>query len=260
MMKLTKKITLALLALTGSSQGAITFSSSLADNPNSFEVGRWSSAATVKSQDIDGNNIYGSDGYIIMNTANDTGGTSAVLFSALASSPSYTSAISYTGAGAGSSGSFNGSEDALAPDGVAIVNVGYAGLDGSSADAIQELFSYTMNRDMAAGETIRVGVIADSLGDPSIGITSLRMVAGATNADATMVTNDHNGSMDMYFFDITGLSNGDDIEIWGSNGTGNTRATIGGVTFDSIVTPVPEPSSTALLGLGGLALILRRKK
>lgn len=30
------------------------------------------------------------------------------------------------------------------------------------------------------------------------------------------------------------------------------------VTFD--VTPVPEPSSTALLGLGGLALILRRRK
>ena len=30
------------------------------------------------------------------------------------------------------------------------------------------------------------------------------------------------------------------------------------VTFD--VTPIPEPSSTALLGLGGLALIMRRRK
>jgi hypothetical protein len=42
--------------------------------------------------------------------------------------------------------------------------------------------------------------------------------------------------------------------------------TIGGANstfhvFDNIsVTSVPEPSSTALLGLGGLALILRRRK
>ena len=34
--------------------------------------------------------------------------------------------------------------------------------------------------------------------------------------------------------------------------------TIGGVTFDSVA--VPEPSTTALLGLGGLALIMRRRK
>ncbi len=39
----------------------------------------------------------------------------------------------------------------------------------------------------------------------------------------------------------------------------------GGVSSDLIldgvsVTPIPEPSSTALLGLGGLALILRRRK
>ena len=33
-----------------------------------------------------------------------------------------------------------------------------------------------------------------------------------------------------------------------------------GDSFESVVTAVPEPSSTALLGLGGLALILRRRK
>lgn len=35
--------------------------------------------------------------------------------------------------------------------------------------------------------------------------------------------------------------------------------TITGITFGSDLTPVPEPSSTALLGLAGLALILRRR-
>ena len=34
----------------------------------------------------------------------------------------------------------------------------------------------------------------------------------------------------------------------------------GGVGFDSIIVSIPEPSSTALLGLGGLALIMRRKR
>jgi len=35
---------------------------------------------------------------------------------------------------------------------------------------------------------------------------------------------------------------------------------ISDLVFDVDITPVPEPSSTALLGLGGLALILRRRK
>jgi len=34
----------------------------------------------------------------------------------------------------------------------------------------------------------------------------------------------------------------------------------GGVGFDSIIVSIPEPSSTALLGLGGLAFIMRRKR
>ncbi len=46
-------------------------------------------------------------------------------------------------------------------------------------------------------------------------------------------------------------------------GTGNTNGDLAGsgTTFSSLsVTAVPEPSSTALIGLGGLALILRRRK
>jgi len=50
----------------------------------------------------------------------------------------------------------------------------------------------------------------------------------------------------------------------GSGGTGDYSHTAGnaysGATFNFSTTPIPEPSSTALLGLGGLALILRRRK
>lgn len=47
----------------------------------------------------------------------------------------------------------------------------------------------------------------------------------------------------------------DDVGIWN---TALTTAEIGDIYASGIA--VPEPSSTALLGLGGLALILRRKK
>jgi len=45
---------------------------------------------------------------------------------------------------------------------------------------------------------------------------------------------------------------GQDLRIVFNNG--------GGVGFDSIIVSIPEPSSTALLGLGGLAFIMRRKR
>jgi len=58
------------------------------------------------------------------------------------------------------------------------------------------------------------------------------------------------------------------VNNWGgqinpSNGAtiqGGDRYGLGEVRFAEETAPVPEPSSTALLGLGGLALILRRRK
>ena len=45
-----------------------------------------------------------------------------------------------------------------------------------------------------------------------------------------------------------------------SNNIGNQGHRLDNITLTGTVTPVPEPSSFALLGLGGLALILRRRK
>jgi hypothetical protein len=265
MMKITV-IVGVLLTLLPSSYGDIIFSGSIADNPGSdFEVGRWSRASTIKTFDIDGDNIYGTDGYILMNTSNDPAQVGP-LVSSTASTPSYLSGISYSGPVAnGRSGSHSNAAAILPPGdpGGANLNLGYAGIDVDTGGEIthQELFSYTLNRDMTTGETIRLGVIADSLADARVGVTSLSIVSGSDFAHATIVPNGDNALLDMYFFDISGLSNGDDIEIWGGKTVGGngafTWAAISGVTFDSVV--IPEPSSLALLFIGACLLPLTRK-
>jgi hypothetical protein len=62
---------------------------------------------------------------------------------------------------------------------------------------------------------------------------------------------------------LSGLSNGDyEVQVF-FRGTGNEVDFFhsnGGGNYTATFTVVPEPSTTALLGLGGLALILRRRK
>ena len=60
------------------------------------------------------------------------------------------------------------------------------------------------------------------------------------------------------------VSGGNDIEIeinTGGNDTGNFRSALNGVTFELVGgSTVPEPSSLALLGLGGLVGLTRRRR
>ena len=62
----------------------------------------------------------------------------------------------------------------------------------------------------------------------------------------------------MYFFDVTGgVTAGTQFQVIADSGL-NDYVTHQFVSLD--VATIPEPSSIALLGLGGLALILRRRK
>ena len=62
---------------------------------------------------------------------------------------------------------------------------------------------------------------------------------------------------DLLHFQITGAQAGGVVEVYsiGAENDSN-QATVQGFALESI----PEPSSTALLGLGGLALVLRRRR
>ena len=88
----------------------------------------------------------------------------------------------------------------------------------------------------------------------SIGLVELGGGGGLAEVAATV---NANATTDMYFFDVTGgVAAGTQFQVIADSGTGN-YATHQLVTLD---VAVPEPSSAALLGLGGLALMLRRKR
>jgi len=229
------------LSFITSASAAVTFIGSIEDN-SSLEVSRWSDVATIKSFDIDGDNFYGTDGYFWANGSN-LGGIVGVLASSAASSPSYTGGIAYSGTGSGQSASFNGAANRLGPAGSGNVNVGYAGVNYAANDTavqtLQDVFTYTLTRDLAAGETLRLGVVLDSLAggtETTVGADSLAVVAGGT-ANAIIVGNSRNSNMDHYFFDISGLSSGDNITIQLANAAASSNAnwngaTLGGITFD----------------------------
>lgn len=252
------------LALPISTQAAVTFVGSLQEDFGS-QISSWSSASVTKTQDIDNNGYYGSDGYAWMNSVSLDGGAVEVLTGVAESVPAYfNSSIAYSGSGTGVSGSFSGAADRLLPDGTGSANVGYAGPNyahTTGATVLQQMFAYTMNRNMSVGETIRVGVVLDSLNGTVIGADQLRLVAGDGFADATGIS--RSGVMDMYFFDVTGLTSGQQIQIWGAKNADviwpdnvvYNAITIGGVTFDSI----PEPATALLGGIGLLALLRRRR-
>lgn len=78
-------------------------------------------------------------------------------------------------------------------------------------------------------------------------------------ADGQSATTDTSGGGNLGFISLTGLE---------TDGSGNLVITVNGtatgashITVNALtLTAVPEPSTTALLGLGGLALILHRRK
>ena len=277
-----KKLTLAssaLLASTICSQGAITFVGEIVDTRTTTrsggnnstpaltsEVIQWSDTTFDKTQDIDGDNRYGTTGvFLSSTTAQFAGQASQQPFSRL---PTTSAVVNLEGSSNGNFQNNNGTTGFIQNDANdAIIRLGYTGIQvgGGEAIPLTDLFSFTLNADQAVDETLRLGVFGGTNNnDLRIGFTELQVTAGGI--DSSIVTSDRTANSgnapDLYFFDITGLSAGDEIIISAanSNTTGNNfnTASISGFTLDTAV--VPEPSSAALLGLGGLALLLRRRK
>ncbi|MGI9516077.1 MAG: hypothetical protein ACR2NP_03440 [Pirellulaceae bacterium] len=228
--------------------------------------GDWLSMGT---NDIDGNGGLGTDGVLFFGNFDGTGANSQPWGTDIRSSPGYVTDFS---AGA----HFTSIADQLSSYGSIDHPVQLDGTDtfggtavgfGTGPGDLLEIVRFDIN-GLAPGQTVRVGILSgveggfDGRWDP----TSITLSDGTYSG----TVGDHNISplplspggvnAGWVFFDIN--SDGS----YGILGTQRNSAVlrgvgIGGITFDSI-TVVPEPNSSALLVLSGLAIYLpgRRKK
>jgi hypothetical protein len=206
----------------------------------------WRNSTDVKAfgvgeVDIDGDNIYGTDGY------RTRGGNTTGSISYLASAGNIAS-------GGNNFGYMDNPSD---PTGIDTFRVGFWG--SSTTAASLDLFSFTVAGTDLDSQTLRLGVHFDGYSsNDGLNFTWTQTVGGSATASSGTVISANDG-YDFAFFDLNGASAGDTFVLSVSdNYTTSKWLNYDGVVFDTA--PIPEPSSTALLGLGGLALLLRRRR
>ncbi|WP_411825237.1 PEP-CTERM sorting domain-containing protein [Luteolibacter sp. AS25] len=142
---------------------------------------------------------------------------------------------------------------------------------GTSTDtpAQQALFLYTVS-GLVGNERLTLDSITLTTAQTG-GLNSFRITAYAAGEQASAGVDPvvNTGSTDVFVFDqntsnYTELQNGDSLLVgWGARDGGNPPSRVDYddlILSGTITTVIPEPSSTALLGLGFAGLLFRRKR
>lgn len=234
-------LTAGLLALAGAARAAtVTYVGSV----EGVQVTEWRTTTTVKSLDIDGDHVYG--------TFASVQWTVAGLGETASPNPGW----QWVG-GAAQYGGFPTQLDR---------NTGGADV---GASIMLSLFEFRMTgvAETYAGQTVRIGVMADMLSnaewaaDQNKGYVLAQTVGGSGDSGIVSLRGGGaaNGVPEMYFFDVTGVNPGDVFRLSALNNVSGAGATqsgyLGPVSWDI----VPEPSTLLLGGLGLLALPRRRR-
>jgi hypothetical protein len=204
----------------------------------------WRNATTTKTFDIDGDNIFGTDGYQTM--GNST-----------ASLPGYITSVAITAPN--SNGGFVVLDNPANPLGADISNSGVWHDNNSFGSGYGSLFSITFGAVVPSDQTTRITMFFDTYnasGNQTYRVTQTVGGSGTAVSPTLIWATD---GIDAASFDLSNVASGDVFIVESNSPAGFSHA--GAVTFDSItIAAIPEPSSTALLGLGGLALLLRRRR
>jgi hypothetical protein len=223
----------------------------------------WRTPTVIKPLDVDADNVYGTDGYLLvrfnspanstaLSTVNGTNGTLNTL-------PSFLTIQSVPGTGPdrmfGAKAPIddpNNVGGADVPTGVAYRNTGF----GDNNE--QAYLTLTIGSDVP-GAGFRLGVLTDNSGinDPPTSVTLAQTVGSGSETQSYPSVYAGVQQPDWYFFDILGASPGDAFVLSLGNRTIGFKPTVSGLTVD-VVPVVPEPALGALCGLGVAGIFWRR--
>ena len=247
--------------------------------PSNFATQNWSNPAVTKLYATGTSNTYGKNGYWQIRPVPNPSGTNTVSQSAASGNNLGTSAGSFptlwTGTlpafmsgitgGAGNYVNFSGYAIYRGPDGSALYNQGALSVSvnngpfNTPSGANTGYFGTTLDFALSYSGTVRVGIAVDSVGSGSFAPNYVGIYSNSTGTVfSSVLTRD--GIPDMAVFDIVNPA-GESFSVaqWQLAGTQNVSA-MSLVTFDVI--PVPEPSTVALVAMGGVtvATYLRRRR
>lgn len=153
----------------------------------------------------------------------------------------------------------------------ATINDAFAG-DRHISFTVQASSGFALNLDGASvnftawrnggGAPERFGVLAEvgaNSFDVSDQIGAVVTPFGAPGSGSSGIGNTETFSFTFSGAEWDNLTESVEVRLYGWDGTGNMHIQDASITDASVIV-VPEPSSSALIGLGALSLILRRKK
>lgn len=197
----------------------------------------WRTPAVVKPLDADGDNLYGTDGYLMFHTGYSGDKFDLrpnVFVSASDALPRYVTVLPV-----GARSSLGAATLALIDDPTEPTSdmlSGAAIVPGVELGGEAAMFQLVFKNPPAKG--VRIGVMANNAIDRNPGAVRL-----ALSGDAAVTASHHTAQgaraqACYYFFDVTGLSSGDNLtlfvteDITDKNKSGEVR--IGGLTFDAL--------------------------
>ena len=238
------------------------------------EIGAWRSTDVTKTFDIDGDNIYGTAGFIFAGDGGATGNNQDFARRA-ESAPSWATITPATATdsldgnltGLAVDANANFFDDPNAPTGASVADWGSQGfftVVNTGENSVAGDWHTAFQVDLLPGTPteIRLGIFGGNQdnGDNRWDSTGYRISSdgGATWTEITGLLGNAGTALNAVFFDVD--LNGEDtgsLLIAGQQSRNqNDFTSIAGITFDAI----PEPSSSALLGLGVLGFLARRRR
>ena len=200
----------------------------------------WRSTGVAKSLDTDGDDIYGTDGYVLFGSAS----------LAPVAQPSYASAAASPGTSLfGPAGSYVNLDDP-AFTGAAAANSQTGTVFQAGGTGVEhDLIVVTLSQD----KSFRLGVIQDHHDFAGISPAQLRLrqtSGGTANSGLMGASTDRDRDGDYYFFDVVGAQTGDVFVLSGVNDGGHSSNGVYGVTFDILAVPIDVDSTADNLTAG----------